>query len=236
MRPPRLAWVDAGRLAAADRRAADAFVGLADLDDEALAPSLALAPTDRDLADLRRPLAGPPAHFLKRRAFARALLGAVAGVAPARVAIGHDGAGAPRVLAPEGGWFVSVAARGALAAVAVAATPIGVDIEIIEPPREPVWAVLHRRERAGVEAAWGDGEDAPFRDAWVAKEAYLKARGVGLTRDPAAIEARFDAIGGFEIEDPMHPRETPCGIVETRAVGGTGARVAVAFAAFSPRP
>jgi 4'-phosphopantetheinyl transferase len=72
---------------------------------------------------------------------------------------------------------------GDVAAVAVAARPVGVDIEI-EVPR-PLEARIAARmfaadERTALDGLRGDARRHLFHRCWVAKEAYAKGRGRGL--------------------------------------------------------
>jgi phosphopantetheinyl transferase len=72
---------------------------------------------------------------------------------------------------------------GDVAAVAVAARPVGVDIEIDRPRRldariaERMFAA---DERTALDALCGDARRHLFYRCWVAKEAYAKGRGRGL--------------------------------------------------------
>ncbi len=231
MRADGLRWIGAAEMAAPRFDAAMAVAGVFDLRDPALAGLPTLPPTASDILDEGRPLAGRRDHFRARRALTRHLLARWLGRAPENVVVAHDAAGAPRVLAPDNGAFVSVAARGPIAAIAVAATPIGIDIEPVETPREPVWTVLHRDERAAIAGAWRDGDDAPFRDTWIAKEAWLKALGAGLRRDPAGVLIRRDGKSGFTIVDNSDPRQLALSALRTVAMGDATIRCAVAILA-----
>ncbi len=214
------------------RGAADDFAHgpvalVVDLDDPALADEVRHPATALDIADMAKPIAGRRDYFLKRRSLVRALVGRRFGSAAADVTIAHDRHGAPRALAPAASIFVSVAARGSVAALAIDASPIGVDIELIEPPREPVWQVLHPDERADVERDWRAGDDSSFRDLWIAKEAYVKSLGSGLVRDPSGIAIRRPGVDEFQIvADPGAGR----GQFATRVVSGARVRCALMFA------
>ncbi len=192
-----------------------------DLDDPMLAPFTALAPTARDLDDMAGPLAGPRRYFLARRALLRSFVAMRLKCRAGEVVIGHDGNGAPRVLAPGPSVFASVTARGSIAGMAVADTPVGIDIEPHDSTQEPVWTVLHPAERAFIETQWREHRDAArFIETWAAKEAYLKAIGLGLKRDPATIAARFDGAGGFSIEDDAEPGTAQSGVHGDIMIGG----------------
>lgn len=131
----------------------------------------------------------------------RALLGRRLGVAPAEVPIsrtcGVCGAaehGRPVIGLPDGSrdLHLGVARTDRRALVAIAATPVGVDLEErgrAERDGAAVWAVaLADRERAAVSAIASPSErrHAVLR-AWVRKEAVLKAAGDGLLAPPRSV-------------------------------------------------
>jgi 4'-phosphopantetheinyl transferase len=149
-----------------------------------------LAPTPRDLqeAPSRDPARGA---FLRRRALSRRIVAARLGVAPQSVEIGHAPSGAPHVLAPSSSIKISVSGRADFCAVAMAEAPIGVDIE---PSRaiEPPWSLLHPNERNMLETLTGEARADAFPRLWTAKEAYLKALGLGFARDPTKIAIGLD--------------------------------------------
>mgnify|MGYP003333243837 CR=1 FL=1 len=81
---------------------------------------------------------------------------------------------------------------------------VGVDLERNWPQSEPVWHVLHVNERRTLEAQWREKKsDGDFLQIWMAKEAWLKAVGAGLKRDPAGIEIVVSPNGVFEVLDPQ---------------------------------
>ena len=176
------------------------LVDLADLRVEALPP---LEPSPRDIQDAAKPIAGPRDHFLARRALLRRLVAVRLGVAPESVVIGHAEDGHPEVVEPDATLHVSVSAWGSLSAVALAPVPIGVDLEPLGDPREPVWDVLHARERGGVESIWKtQAQDWLFLSIWTAKEAYLKALGLGLKREPSRLHVNYKDEETFVVHDP----------------------------------
>lgn len=142
------------------------------------------------------------ASVADRRARLAALAARALSLTPDAVAVEHREGHAPRLLRPAGtGLHLSSASRGALAALGVAATQIGVDVELIEPDAVPPWHVLHPAEaevlRRSVDPA------ADFAALWAVKEAYLKALGAGLSREPAGFAVRLGA--SVMIEDPGGP-------------------------------
>jgi 4'-phosphopantetheinyl transferase len=169
-----------------------------DLGDGASVVALALRedhlpPTSRDLreAPSRDPARGA---FLRRRAATRRAVAARLGVAPEGVEIGHAPSGAPRVLAHGCSLKISVSGRADVCAVATAEAPIGVDIEPLEPLRtiEPPWNMLHPNERDALETLTSEARAEAFSRLWAAKEAYLKALGLGFAREPTKIAIGLD--------------------------------------------
>lgn len=161
----------------------------------AITSDLALPePSPRESAD-----APAEAHarsaFLMRRGFARRILARRLGCGVGDVEIGRDAAGAPFIAAPDCGLHLSISGRDDFVAVAIAARRIGVDIEPVGAPFDPPVNVLHAGERA-VLAKLGDGAHHHVLPLWTAKEAYLKALGTGLSREPSDIETAFGAAAG----------------------------------------
>ncbi|WP_326693870.1 4'-phosphopantetheinyl transferase family protein [Streptomyces sp. NBC_01766] len=78
----------------------------------------------------------------------------------------------------------SLSHSGDLALLAVAAVPVGVDVEAVPSPvvvRE-VGERLHPRERAELARLPEERRPEAFARVWARKEAYLKGLGVGLVR------------------------------------------------------
>jgi phosphopantetheinyl transferase (holo-ACP synthase) len=141
---------------------------------------------------------GPTRHA-RLQDFAAHLLGRL------EVVIHHAPGRRPRVVAPLGsGLVLSSASRGAMAAFGAASSPIGVDVEAVGEAAAIPWLVLHPGERAALEAA-ADPAWA-FARLWSLKEAYLKAIGSGLDRDPAQFEVRLGEQMAARIVDPDQPR------------------------------
>ncbi len=133
-----------------------------------------------------------------RRALRRAALashcGDFLGVASDAIAFAADASGAPRMLvdgAPSE-WRLSIAAREDFYLFGLSRRRIGVDLEIFDPAIEPAWNVLHSSERADIRGLDASSQALRFTQVWLAKEAYLKALGVGLTREPATITVIVD--------------------------------------------
>jgi 4'-phosphopantetheinyl transferase len=133
------------------------------------------------------------AAFLARRALLRRALALRLGAAPGDIAVAADAQGAPRVTSAREPIFVSLASRGEVVAIAISDRPVGVDVELIEAnPPEPAWKILHPRERDWLAQQSTEKRQESFLALWCVKEAYLKAIGSGLRREPSDIEAGFD--------------------------------------------
>ncbi|MBB4197006.1 hypothetical protein CCR94_23455 [Rhodoblastus sphagnicola] len=127
------------------------------------------------------------------------------GVARRRVALAHDGMGAPLLLVDgaSGDWNVSSSSRENVWLFGLArGARIGVDVEIfrsIEPPD----IALHPDERRRLATLPAAKAADAFYDLWTVKEAYIKALGVGLRRDLTQIRVTTGAA--LEIEDQRRP-------------------------------
>lgn len=109
----------------------------------------------------------------------------------------------PMVGRPLGaGLYLSTASRGGLAALAVAPGPVGADVEVLDIDAEIPWNVLHPDEVDGLEALAGRPRAMGFARLWSLKEAYLKALGVGLKREPASFSVRFTEAQAATVQDP----------------------------------
>ncbi len=117
---------------------------------------------------------------------------------PAAIEIRLDSAGKPRVADCE----FSVTRARRLVLVAVAADPVGVDLEAV--PDEAVAAeaveLLHPREKDELARFAGRDLAERFVRVWARKEAFLKALSTGLARDPG-----MDYIGGADTPNSPHP-------------------------------
>lgn len=121
------------------------------------------------------------ARFAASRAALREVLSRYVGGEPGRLVIGSGPRGQPR-LAGDGLRF-SLTRSGHLALVAVALGPVGADLERLEPRLGLADAAAARfaaRETACIAAGCGGSWEQGFYRHWTAKEAYLKATGLGL--------------------------------------------------------
>ncbi|HRY05194.1 MAG TPA: 4'-phosphopantetheinyl transferase superfamily protein [Beijerinckiaceae bacterium] len=142
-----------------------------------------------------------------RAALARRLVARRADCAENDVVLGHDPQGAPLIVAPAAPLHLSLAGRDNIVAAALADDRIGVDVETIAAPFETPRNILHPAEQAVLDAA-GEGAPEIFLRFWTAKEAYVKALGEGLAREPSGIEIRLGDDDDFEVWDRGRRIET----------------------------
>lgn len=154
--------------------------------------------------------------YLAAHVALRLLLGAHLDIAPDRIRLRRMPCplcarphGRPVV---DGGPHFSLSHSGHLVLLAVAVTPVGVDVQ--EFPAEDVAdemsGALHPRERRELAARPPGERAAAFTRAWARKEAYLKGIGTGLARDTSLDyvgTAPGHAVGpaGWHIEDVLVP-------------------------------
>ncbi len=113
--------------------------------------------------------------------------------------------GKPELKTPDGICF-NCAHSGKWALCAVSRYPVGVDIEEISFPfDDSLYAYLHPTEIEYLDGFPGDLRDEKFLDIWTTKEAYLKALGCGLLRDPASFAIVCSGQGKLRVEDSCSP-------------------------------
>ncbi|MBV9065437.1 MAG: 4'-phosphopantetheinyl transferase superfamily protein [Methylobacteriaceae bacterium] len=168
----------------------------------AAADQASLPPTDMERAEAEASAPHLREGFLARRRLLRRAVGLRLGASPGDVLIARDAQGAPRVTSAREPIFVSLAARGELVAIALSDRPVGVDVEPIEATAAPAWNILHPGERAWLRAQRAEEQAEKFLALWCIKEAYLKAIGLGLRREPAKIAVNFfDGADRISVED-----------------------------------
>ena len=139
----------------------------------------------------------------ERASLLRALAARALRLETSAVSIAQAEGRAPVIAAPmRSGIVLSMARRGALSAFAVARAPVGIDVEAVDSSAEIPWNVLHPREAACLNAIDDMVRARAFARLWSLKEAYLKALGVGLTREPSSFAVDFIDDGHATIEDP----------------------------------
>nr|WP_246108867.1 4'-phosphopantetheinyl transferase superfamily protein [Streptomyces sedi] len=154
------------------------------------------APTVLDEEEQRRAAALRREHdratYLVAHVALRTLLGAYLDIPPRHVNLVRENCplcdephGRPAV---EGGApHFSLSHSGSLALLAVAAQPVGVDVEEVPSARTTAEVVgaLHPRERAELGLLPPAERPSACARIWARKEAYLKGIGTGLARDPS---------------------------------------------------
>jgi 4'-phosphopantetheinyl transferase len=174
-----------------------------DLDPGALAGLEAtLAPDEREAAG-RFVFPRDRRRFLAARGVLRALLGAYLRTPPAAIRLAYGAHGKPSVLEPPSKIEFNVAHSGETALYAVAlARRVGVDLELIRMDVE-CDALAERffspRERAALAALAAADRRRAFFDCWARKEAYLKARGDGLSTPLDTFSVSLDPRGGAAV-------------------------------------
>ena len=172
-------------------------------------------------------LIGPARSGKERRATLKALVAHALSVCPDLVDIEHRPDRRPIVTRPDNsGLFLSMASRAALGAVAVAMSPVGADIEIVEPEAEIPWRVLHPEEVAMLRRLSGQQRAMAFTRLWTLKEAYLKALRVGFEREPSSFVVRFEGETAT-IADTARPAEVADARTAWRQLGGSLAAIAI---------
>lgn len=138
------------------------------------------------------------------RAATRIVLGRALGIEPGRLSIsrrclhcGHPAHGRPTVAGDDRISF-NVSHSGAFAVIAIAAdaVTVGIDVEEVR-ARHRLDALAQRILNDDEHAAWLLLDDADerlrsFLQVWTAKEAYLKAIGIGVTTRLRDVPARVE--------------------------------------------
>jgi len=141
-----------------------------------------------------------------RRETARGILALQLGLPADAIAIGHDGKGRPLLALPTGtGLELSLATRAGYVAVALADRPVGVDVERIDPDADLPLGLLHPRERDMLLDLPTGQRAIAFARLWCAKEAYVKALGLGFLRAPESFCITLAGADGFTVADPDSP-------------------------------
>ena len=137
--------------------------------------------------------------FLVGRVMARALVGRALGCAPTAWRWREGPHGRPEIDEPGVTWRFNVAHSAGLVACALSdGHDVGVDVEDLE--RRGISPGFARRYLSPGEVADVDAQPADVRQArlltyWTLKEAYLKARGLGVSVPLAEIEFALEPSG-----------------------------------------
>lgn len=124
-------------------------------------------------------------NYLVAHALTRLILARYEGVAPAAVSFTRNAFGRPELHDSPCELRFSLSHARAFAALAITTTwDIGLDLECDDRPVSPL--AIAERYFAPAEVAWLralplEGLKSAFVDLWTLKEAYIKARGLGLS-------------------------------------------------------
>jgi len=131
------------------------------------------------------------ARYLVSRVSLRSLLGARLSVDPWALEFGQGPHGKPQLVDPFGGlWFNSSHSGQYVVHAFSTDGPVGVDVEAVPavlPRPDELHAALAPEEVESLLAIRSDCRAFAFALAWARKEAYVKAIGEGLNRDPSRI-------------------------------------------------
>jgi 4'-phosphopantetheinyl transferase len=163
--------------------------------------ALALTPTGKDLARAGSRPQAERESVLVRRGLVRLCVGMALGARAGDIAILWSKGGAPLLSPPFSDYRLSWAQRRNHFACALARQPIGIDIELADGGEIP-WNALHEDEAAALRATQTAERDALFLRIWAAKEAYTKALGEGLRREPTEFAVHFEGKAEGRVEDP----------------------------------
>jgi phosphopantetheinyl transferase len=138
----------------------------------------------------------------QRRPLLHALVARATSVDVGAVVVEQAEGKPPAVAKPIGsGLHLSFGSRGPCMAAAVARSRVGVDVELVDEASEIPWNVLHEAEAALLRTLKGEARATAFARVWSLKEAYLKALGTGLFREPSSFAVSFRGEAGAIIDD-----------------------------------
>jgi phosphopantetheinyl transferase len=152
-------------------------------------------------------LVAPPLAAAARLDLHRRMIAAFAGLPPETIPLASDAADAPLpfVRAGREALHLSRSIAGGCTALALATQPVGIDVALEDGGPIP-FAALSVPERQDLAVCATETERRRlFLRIWTAKEAYLKALGTGLQRDPASIAVMTNQGGHLRIVDPSAP-------------------------------
>jgi 4'-phosphopantetheinyl transferase len=150
-------------------------------------------------------------RYERTRSAVRRVLGARLGIVPEEISLAKSPGGKPRVIGAKRCEF-SLSHSGEFLVMVTADVPVGVDIET-RSPREGGLGLAERffsavDRRVVREACAGDIE-VVFLRQWVAKEAALKALGMGIGGGLADAECEY-------LEGQIHAVRLPCARLSVR--------------------
>jgi len=125
-------------------------------------------------------------HFMVARGFLRCTLAAYLGVRPERLCFKYNAFGKPSLALPRISWLrFNLSHAGEIALLAVTAgREIGIDVELIRPgmAEESIPERLFSQSEVDLlRSLPQEHQDNGFFDCWTRKEAFVKAKGQGLS-------------------------------------------------------
>ena len=143
-----------------------------------------LQPDERERADSFKDM-DARADFLIGRGMARTMLSEVTGVPHTEWRFMEGAHGRPEIASPDTPYHFNLAhSRGAVVCIVARDLEIGVDVECFERPaasQDVARRVCSPDELEDVNAATPEERQERFLVYWTLKEAYLKARGLGIS-------------------------------------------------------
>ncbi len=189
-----------------------------------------LSPDERERA-ARFVLSADRTRFIVARAALRQLLGAYLGVAPTALRLAYSALGKPYLVEPVASLAFNLAHSGELALVAVAwERRVGVDVELMRDDLQymtMMTEIFTAREQQALVALPEGQRLRAFFDGWTRKEAYLKARGDGLSLPPTAIEIDMTLGAREALRLPPDDAGGPWSLVSLDPEAGYTAAVAI---------
>jgi 4'-phosphopantetheinyl transferase len=104
-------------------------------------------------------------------------------------------------------------------------------VECVEPDADIPWNVLHPAEAATLRSHDASARARAFARLWSLKEAYLKALGTGLLREPSSFVVRFVEEARATIDDPSASRGVVAAETVWRSAGGMTAAISAVLLA-----
>ena len=168
-------------------------------------------------------------RFIAARGILREILGACLSRPPASLSFTYGPHGKPALNPNDGGRIIqfNLSHSHGMALYAFAnAREVGVDIEAVRPMAD--WEDIARRffapqEVTDILACPKDLQQEAFFRCWTSKEAYLKARGSGMTISLKSFDVHLSEDGSHALRSEDSQRWTLCGF--SPATGYTGAVV-----------
>lgn len=151
-------------------------------------------------------------RFVAGRGFLRAVLARYLHIEPGEIRLSYEEQGKPALPGDEGLGAIrfNLAHSGELALCAVARREVGIDLELIRPVPDSAQIAeryFSMRERAAFHSRPQERWDEGFLRQWTRKEAYLKARGCGLSLEPDQFEVWASQDGSLRLEVAGEPGE-----------------------------